>query len=136
MVEILSGWRTSKSKRFIVTRIIAPFGPPIDERPPVPTAEERELEHALGRKAKHERKFLRHHTERLTSKLAQAEKVTGEIMRLAAELNLVKAEAAPVKAAVAKKTTPVKSTPAKTASIQTGSGNVPRRPKSTSRQQK
>lgn len=90
IVEILSGWRTSKHKRHIVTRIVAPFGPPIDERPPVPTAEERELEHALYAKAKKERKFLKFQTERLTTKLRQADKVMGEITRMAVMLNLTK----------------------------------------------
>lgn len=72
-----------------MTRIIAPFGPPINERPPVPTAEERETEHALRAKAKKERKFVAFQTERLTSKLAQAEKVTASITEMAAEINML-----------------------------------------------
>ncbi|CAN8104995.1 unnamed protein product [Discula destructiva] len=114
VVEILSGWRTSKSKRFIVNRIIAPFGPPINERPSVPTPEERELELALQTKAKKERKFLRVQTERVTKKLEQAEKVTEEITRMAALLNLV--HSVEWSATPTGKTTPAKKTPAKAAS--------------------
>ncbi|PSN64500.1 nucleic acid-binding protein [Corynespora cassiicola Philippines] len=41
VVRIASGWRTSKSIRHVVTSIVAPFGKPVEERPPVPTEEER-----------------------------------------------------------------------------------------------
>lgn len=113
VVEILSGWRTSKSKRFIVNRIIAPFGPPIDARPPVPTAEEREREHALGVKEKKERKFLTHNTERLTKKLQQAEAVTKGIMETAVMMQLIKElpvewRPKPVEKTVAGKTKPAR----------------------------
>ncbi|KAF3763735.1 nucleic acid-binding protein, partial [Cryphonectria parasitica EP155] len=56
VVEIVSGWRSSKRKRFVVNRIIAPFGPPVEERPPVPTQQEREAAHAVKRGKKLERK--------------------------------------------------------------------------------
>lgn len=41
VVRIASGWRTSKSIRHVVTSIIAPFGEPVENRPPVPTEQER-----------------------------------------------------------------------------------------------
>lgn len=73
-----------------MNRIIAPFGPPINERPPVPTPEQREATHALEKKAKKERKHLRDHTERLQKRLERAEKVTGEITRMALNMKLVR----------------------------------------------
>jgi ribosomal S17-like protein len=41
VVAISPGWRTSKSKRYVVKHIIAPAQVPIEERNPVPTEEER-----------------------------------------------------------------------------------------------
>ncbi|KAF2634536.1 nucleic acid-binding protein [Massarina eburnea CBS 473.64] len=41
VVRIASGFRTSKSIRHVVTAIVAPFGAPVEERPPVPTDEQR-----------------------------------------------------------------------------------------------
>ncbi|QSZ28799.1 hypothetical protein DSL72_003304 [Monilinia vaccinii-corymbosi] len=41
VISISPGWRTSKTVRHVVSSIIAPFGTPISERPPIPTAEER-----------------------------------------------------------------------------------------------
>ncbi|KAG5927342.1 hypothetical protein E4U42_002341 [Claviceps africana] len=41
VIAIVPGWPTSRRKRHVVKHIIAPFGSSIDERPPVPTLEER-----------------------------------------------------------------------------------------------
>ncbi|KAF2688034.1 nucleic acid-binding protein [Lentithecium fluviatile CBS 122367] len=41
VVRIASGWRTSKNIRHVVTSIVAPFGRPVEERPPILTEEER-----------------------------------------------------------------------------------------------
>lgn len=41
VVAIVPGWRTSKHKRHVVKHIIAPYGQSIEERPAVPTADER-----------------------------------------------------------------------------------------------
>lgn len=41
VVQIRSGWRTAKRVRHVVTAIVAPMGPPVSQRPPVPTEEER-----------------------------------------------------------------------------------------------
>ncbi|KAL1846502.1 hypothetical protein Daus18300_014228 [Diaporthe australafricana] len=82
IVSISSGWRTSKSKRHVVNRIIAPWGPPIEERPPVPTPAEREAAHAAERAKKTERKQLRDHALAMERAVAKAEKNTAEITRL------------------------------------------------------
>lgn len=88
-MEIVSGWRTSKHKRFIVNRIVAPFGPPIDERPPVPTLEEREAEHAMRRAAKKERKKQRDRVEMLEKRVTKAQDLTSEITRMAWKMRIV-----------------------------------------------
>ncbi|OAA54521.1 ribosomal protein s17 [Niveomyces insectorum RCEF 264] len=41
VVAITPGWRTSRNKRHVVKRIIAPAQVPVEERPPVPTEAER-----------------------------------------------------------------------------------------------
>lgn len=105
-----------------MNRIVAPFGPPIDERPPVPTAEERNYEHALYRKAKQERKYLRFHTGRLTSKVKQAEKATEEITKMARMLNLIKGVG--VTAASPNTTAPAKNASAKTKGARSTSRNT------------
>lgn len=89
VVEIVSGWRTSKHKRFIVNRIVAPFGPPIDERPPVPTQEQREAQHAMRRAAKKERKKQRDKVDMLEKRVAKAQKLTSEITRMAWQMRIV-----------------------------------------------
>lgn len=42
VIEFSSGWRKSKNVRHVVERIVAPFGDPVDKRPPVMTRAERE----------------------------------------------------------------------------------------------
>ena len=58
VVAISPGWRTSRHKRYIVDRIISPAGIPIEERPPVPTKEERWAEALAKRGAKDERRAV------------------------------------------------------------------------------
>ncbi|KAI0121626.1 hypothetical protein BJ170DRAFT_687864 [Xylariales sp. AK1849] len=58
VISIASGWRASHHKRHIVRHIIAPHGPPIDERPPVPTEEELVAAYAKQREAKLERRTV------------------------------------------------------------------------------
>lgn len=41
VVRIASGWRTSKNIRHVVTSIVAPFGEPVENRPPILSEEER-----------------------------------------------------------------------------------------------
>lgn len=55
IIEISSGWRVSKSVRHVVSRIIAPFGEPIEARPAVMT----EVERLEERRKKKEAKDLR-----------------------------------------------------------------------------
>jgi small subunit ribosomal protein S17 len=59
IISISSGWRTSKQVHHVVNSIIAPFGEPIESRPPVPTEEERLAEREAKKKRKDERKKLR-----------------------------------------------------------------------------
>ncbi|KAI4127614.1 MAG: hypothetical protein LQ338_003109 [Usnochroma carphineum] len=41
VVRIAAGWRNSKHNiRHIVTEIVAPWGPPVEERPPIPKLED------------------------------------------------------------------------------------------------
>lgn len=88
-MEIMNGWRTSKMKRFVVNRIVAPFGPPIEERPPVPTLEEREAERESWRAFKKQRNKLRKHTDDLEKKIANAKKTTDDITKLAWKMNII-----------------------------------------------
>jgi small subunit ribosomal protein S17 len=59
VVAITPGWRTSKHKRHVVKHIIAPAGVSIEDRPPVPTLEERIAAYEEKRKAKDERREAR-----------------------------------------------------------------------------
>ncbi|KAI0118128.1 nucleic acid-binding protein [Hypoxylon sp. NC0597] len=59
VVAITPTWRVSQHVRHVVKHIIAPYGDPIDERPPIPTLEEREAEVAAKRAAKDERRAAR-----------------------------------------------------------------------------
>lgn len=56
MVSIVPGWPTSRHKRFVVKHIIAPFGSSIEERPPVPTLEERIADREAKKAAKDARR--------------------------------------------------------------------------------
>ncbi|CAK7244496.1 MAG: hypothetical protein STHCBS139747_006037 [Sporothrix thermara] len=58
VVAISPGWRMSQHKRHVVKRIIAPAQIPVEERPPVPTEEERWAEAIAKRAAKDERRSL------------------------------------------------------------------------------
>ena len=58
-MAITPGWRTSKHKRHVVKHIIAPSGTPIEERPPIPTEEERWDARDTWRQAKDERRASR-----------------------------------------------------------------------------
>jgi small subunit ribosomal protein S17 len=60
VVSIVPGWPTSKHKRHVVKKIIAPYGTPAEERPPIPTLEERIAEREAKQAAKGERRM---HTE-------------------------------------------------------------------------
>lgn len=84
-MSISSGWRTSKSKRHVVNRIIAPSGPPIEERPPVPTPAERDAAHAAERAKKVARKQLRAQAQAMDKAVAKAQRTTEELARLGGE---------------------------------------------------
>lgn len=59
VVAIAQSWRESQHVRHVVRHIIAPYGPGIDDRPAVPTVEERVAERAARRKAKDGRREVR-----------------------------------------------------------------------------
>lgn len=59
VVSIISGWRTSKTKRHVVQNIIAPAVVPIEERPPIPSEQERWTKKLEKRAAKLERRSAR-----------------------------------------------------------------------------
>ncbi|KAI5857291.1 nucleic acid-binding protein [Durotheca rogersii] len=56
VVAITPTWRISQHVRHVVKHIIAPYGEPIEERPPIPTLEERVAERLAKRAAKDERR--------------------------------------------------------------------------------
>ncbi|KAG5953379.1 hypothetical protein E4U53_005794 [Claviceps sorghi] len=52
VISIVPGWPTSRRKRHVVKHIIAPFGSSINDRPPVPTLEERIADREAKKAAK------------------------------------------------------------------------------------
>lgn len=59
VIAIEPGWRVSKHVHHVVSRIIAPFGDPIEARPPVPSLEERVEERERRRAEKEARRAAR-----------------------------------------------------------------------------
>ncbi|KAH8661630.1 hypothetical protein BGZ60DRAFT_455675 [Tricladium varicosporioides] len=59
IISISPGWRTSKNVHHVVREIIAPFGEPIEGRPPVPSEEERMAVREAKKAAKQERRRVR-----------------------------------------------------------------------------
>jgi ribosomal protein S17 len=56
IISISPGWRVSKHVHHVVNSIIAPFGEPIEERPAVPSEEERVAEREAKKRVKDERR--------------------------------------------------------------------------------
>lgn len=63
VVAITPGWRSSKQKRHVVKHIIAPSGTPVEERPPVPTEDERWDAKVAKKQAKDGRRAARREAE-------------------------------------------------------------------------
>ncbi|KAI1820510.1 nucleic acid-binding protein [Xylaria intraflava] len=80
VVAITRSWRESQHVRHVVKHIIAPYGPGIDERPPIPPPEERAAERAAKREAKDLRRAFRRE---ITDALAAGE-ILGSRTRAAA----------------------------------------------------
>ncbi|KAH8819686.1 hypothetical protein F5884DRAFT_22471 [Xylogone sp. PMI_703] len=59
IISIAPGWRVSKRVHHVVESIIAPFGEPIEARPPVPTYEERMAERIEKKRIKDERRLAK-----------------------------------------------------------------------------
>ncbi|TDZ19745.1 37S ribosomal protein S17 [Colletotrichum sidae] len=74
VVSIVPGWRTSRHKRHVVKNIIAPYGTPIEERPPIPSEEERLAARIQQREAKEARRAIGKHST-TTSKAAPESEV-------------------------------------------------------------
>ncbi|KAK8130995.1 hypothetical protein PG984_007433 [Apiospora sp. TS-2023a] len=56
VISIAAGWRESSRKKHVVKHIMAPYGTPIDARPPVPTEEELKAAYVAQRVTKIERR--------------------------------------------------------------------------------
>jgi len=69
IISISPGWRVSKHVHHVVSSIVAPFGSRIDERPPVPSEEERIAKRDQRKAIKDERRATRR------SESAEPEKV-------------------------------------------------------------
>ncbi|KAK7428657.1 hypothetical protein QQZ08_004751 [Neonectria magnoliae] len=63
VISIVPGWPTSQHKRHVVKHIIAPFGVPIEDRPPVPSLEERIAEREAKKAIKDERRAAKRQAE-------------------------------------------------------------------------
>ncbi|KAH7249653.1 uncharacterized protein BKA55DRAFT_539230 [Fusarium redolens] len=63
VVSIVPGWPTSQHKRHVIKHIIAPYGTPLTERPPVPTLEERIADYEAKKAKKDERRASRRQEE-------------------------------------------------------------------------
>ncbi|PHH68008.1 hypothetical protein CDD82_921 [Ophiocordyceps australis] len=59
VVSIVPGWPTSQHKRHLVKHIIAPFGTPIEQRPPIPTLQECIAQREAKKAAKDEKRAAR-----------------------------------------------------------------------------
>ncbi|PWY88411.1 nucleic acid-binding protein [Aspergillus heteromorphus CBS 117.55] len=59
VIEFSSGYPKSRTVRHVVDRIIAPFGSPVESRPPVMSRAERDAEREAKRAAKFERREAR-----------------------------------------------------------------------------
>ena len=59
MVRIAGGWHASKHIKHRVTEIISPWGPPINERPAIPSEEELSVALVARKIAKLERRAQR-----------------------------------------------------------------------------
>ncbi|PWY94452.1 nucleic acid-binding protein [Aspergillus sclerotioniger CBS 115572] len=92
VIEFSNGHPKTGNVRHVVERIIAPFGTPIEERPPVMTREERDAERAAKRTAK----WQRRQAKRLENGGEEAERErehVGRIQRLISERMARNAEA-------------------------------------------
>ncbi|KAI1332261.1 hypothetical protein F5Y16DRAFT_394335 [Xylariaceae sp. FL0255] len=78
VVAITASWRESQHVRHVVKHIIAPFGPGIDERPPVPSLDERVAERTMKRELKDERRALRRQVD---TEVRTAENITQQAQK-------------------------------------------------------
>ncbi|KAK0610475.1 hypothetical protein B0T17DRAFT_584811 [Bombardia bombarda] len=81
VVAITPGERTSKMKRHVVKSIIAPAGVPAEERPAVPTEDQRWADRVARKIAKEERKVLRDVVERAERSTVYADQMLRRAQR-------------------------------------------------------
>ena len=80
----------SKGKRHVVKHIIKPAGMPIEERPPIPSEEERLVERAVRRLAKDQRRDLRRQVDAAETALQRAERMVGKARKeIAARIRMM-----------------------------------------------
>lgn len=72
VVAIVAGWRVSKTVRHVVQHIVKPAGVPIEERPAIPTPEERVAKRDAAKAAKDQRRQLAHVIEAMDNKVRRA----------------------------------------------------------------
>ncbi|KAI1362377.1 hypothetical protein F5Y08DRAFT_341713 [Xylaria arbuscula] len=82
VVSITPSWRESQHVRHVVKHIIAPYGVGIDQRPPVPSLQERAAERLAKRTAKDERRTLRRAAADVDLALHETESVVKEVERV------------------------------------------------------
>lgn len=78
VVSIVPGWPTSQHKRHVIKQIIAPFGTPIEDRPPVPTEEDRIAQRDQKKAEKDARRDARRAAAREAKLVEQLEKSPAE----------------------------------------------------------
>ncbi|KAM7221478.1 hypothetical protein V8F06_003050 [Rhypophila decipiens] len=81
VVAITPGERNSKHKRHVVKHIIAPAGTPIEERPPVPTEQERWAALTAKAETKQQRRALRQHAEQVERQLDYTARLAKKSMK-------------------------------------------------------
>lgn len=86
VVCIVPGWPTSKHKRHVVKHIVAPYGTPIEERAPIPSADERITERDQKKAEKDSRRDARRAAEKEASLVEKAARLKAKAERQAAKL--------------------------------------------------
>lgn len=85
VIEFASGFPKSRTVHHVVERIVAPFGTPIDQRPPVMVREERDAAREEKRAAKWERREQRRVEAGENGSAPGSEEHVGRIRRLVLE---------------------------------------------------
>ena len=76
----MAGWRVSKTVRHVVKHIVKPAGLPIEERPPIPTEEERVAKRDAAKAAKDQRRAFARAAERLDGGVQKTLRITKNLL--------------------------------------------------------